>query len=87
MEVLKCTIDSTLWYGDNSLTDEAHGERSKQSIKEKCQQYLERAEALLVMGKRKLHSIAGSTSQETKLGNPGSNPVSGRKQSTCLRSR
>eukprot|EP00731_Ephydatia_muelleri_P038287 Em0707g1a len=29
-----------------SLIDEAHGERSKQSIKEKCQKYLERAEAL-----------------------------------------
>lgn len=29
-----------------TLLDEAHGERSKQSIKDKCQQYLERAEAL-----------------------------------------
>lgn len=50
-------------------TDEAHGERSKDSIRGKCTQYLERAEQLkkyVQKKNKKVHSSGGTASKETK---------------------
>ena len=51
------------------VPDEAHGERSKDSIRGKCTQYLERAEQLkkYVQKKNKrVHASGGTASKETK---------------------
>ncbi|KAL5467317.1 hypothetical protein EMCRGX_G031530 [Ephydatia muelleri] len=59
----------------HALKYETHGERSKQSIKEKCQQYLVRAEALkkfLSKDKKKVYSERGTASKENKTGGSGS---------------
>eukprot|EP00731_Ephydatia_muelleri_P026335 Em0018g435a len=59
----------------HALKYETHGERSKQSIKEKCQQYLERAEALkkfLSKDKKKVYSERGTASKKNKTGGSGS---------------
>eukprot|EP00731_Ephydatia_muelleri_P026395 Em0018g495a len=58
-------------YFIHALKYEAHGERSKQSIKEKCQQHLEKAEALkkfLAKGKKKVHSEGGAASKQDRQG-------------------
>ena len=51
-------------------TDEAHGERSKDSIRSKCTQYLERAEQLkkyVHKKNKKVHGSSGGTAhKETK---------------------
>ena len=49
--------------------DEAHGERSKDSIRSKCGQYLERAEQLkkfLAKKKNKVHSHGSTAAKERK---------------------
>ena len=51
------------------LSDEAHGERSKDSIRGKCTQYLERAEQLkkyVHKKNKKVHSSGGTAHKETK---------------------
>ena len=47
--------------------DEAHGDRSKDSIRVKCSQYLERAEQLRKHISKKVHPSGGGTAhKETK---------------------
>ena len=51
------------------ISDEAHGDRAKDSIRSKCSQYLERAEQLkkhLAKGKGKVHSSGPTASKEKK---------------------
>jgi len=51
------------------IQDEAHGERSKESIRGKCAQYLERAEQLkkfLAKNKKRVHSSGPTASKERK---------------------
>lgn len=54
----------------NPVADEAHGERSKESIRTKCQAYLERAEQLKKFlakkGKKKVHQSGPTASKEKK---------------------
>lgn len=53
----------------SSSPDEAHGERSKESIRAKCGQYLERAEQLkkfLAKRNKKVHSSGPTASKERK---------------------
>ena len=53
-----CSHSSLLFF----LLDEAHGDKSKESIRQKCVQYLERAEKLkqYVKGKNKKKPVASS---------------------------
>ena len=56
-------------YYNYSILDEAHGERSKDSIRGKCTQYLERAEQLkkyVNKKSKKVHSSGGTAHKETK---------------------
>ena len=49
--------------------DQKHGERAKESLREKISQYLERAEQLkkfLAKGKSKTHSSGGQAAREKK---------------------
>jgi len=53
----------------HALKYEAHGERSKESIRGKCAQYLERAEQLkkfLAKNKKRVHSSGPTASKERK---------------------
>ena len=57
LHALKCEhsndYNCTVSYRVHSHTDEAHGERSRESIRSKCAQYLERAEQLKKYLKKK----------------------------------
>lgn len=55
---------SRVWIFWLSFSDEAHGEKSKESIRSKCVEYLERAEKLkqYVKGQTKKKPVADSGS-------------------------
>ena len=75
LNVLPCIhaviLESSEWsnvhtINPSSMTDEAHGERSKESIRSKCAQYLERTEQLkkfLVKKGKKVNASGPTTSK------------------------
>jgi hypothetical protein len=60
----------------NYIVDEAHGERSKESIRGKCTQYLERTEQLKKYVQKKNKRVHGGTPAEFTSTSTGGNPLS-----------
>ena len=71
-----CTCIYTYMY--NYIVDEAHGERSKESIRGKCTQYLERTEQVkkYFQKKNKRVQSSGGTPAEFTSTSTGGNPPS-----------